>query len=423
MANIQVLTITKRDSTLFNGVLAKHNRREKIPDYSRPQPGLDRCEVIFQDRERGDRLLQMIKDAPKRRGRKGHVGVELVIQAAPPYGPKGAPNPERWTKAKVDAFYRDSVRWIQDCLENAPDGPAGVLVEANLHQDERSPHAHASIIPATEDNPYPKKERVDRALAGGETSKSYSDVGAAMHDHFHRCVAAKYGVARGQRRKKPRKHAEPDHVKGLMDDLADAGAFAAAADRNAAGAQEDARVFLGWLKAAEEERDIEKKLKEQALADKEAEAERAERAMADAQASERAQVEHRAVAEAATRRADSAEAGRDEAEEREATAERRRLASSGAVAMSQASESVVAGSLAAVVDAARAAERSAFARDLEAERDRRLKAEARAAARPAVPERKPAPARRDGPPGFVPRGGERSGQGGQFVPRGGGRSR
>lgn len=218
-----------------SGNIAQHNRRDKIPDYAIERPGLPRVVELYQDREHAEDVLELVKAQPRRRGRQPGVGIELIIAGPPPYDPIGWTGPRRqWTEQQVHDFGRDAFEWVHDAVGRDPETAVATISEAHIHQDERAPHAHVTLIPATRRNPRPSKLALEYALAGVEPpedlrSKFPKNLRRTILDRFLKDVGAKHGLSRGR----VGGHALPqpmDHIKGLSDrarDAEEASAYAA----------------------------------------------------------------------------------------------------------------------------------------------------------------------------------------------------
>ena len=277
-----------RDGGLIDGVLGRHNRRTKIPDYAVERPDMPRVVCLYEDRERGEKLIAdmrkwRVKKENKRKGPRPASCVEFLFCGMPSYDPPKDPkkraNWEPWTPEKIRAFSDACVDWLRRRV-----GDAGVVVEAHLHQDETSPHVHASVIAATEDCLRPDKRRLELALIGSPEDlvertanrhpTVHREVATAILDDFQTAVADRFGLERGNVGGGARQQ-RPDHVKGLAQrveaevERADAAGCAAGEEIERVEKLERVndleRKASGWLRrqkeSAEEAREKEVKAK------------------------------------------------------------------------------------------------------------------------------------------------------------------
>ncbi len=142
-----------------------------------------------------DRAEQLVRDAlaVRRRGRRGQRCVDVLIA-----GPPAFDAPDAWPDERVDRWAADSAAWIQD-LAGVP------LHTAALHLDERRPHVHVVFPPFVADEkgrPRLSWKAVQATMAERAVGRLVRDPRAqlaAILDHHHAHIGARYGLDRGER--------------------------------------------------------------------------------------------------------------------------------------------------------------------------------------------------------------------------------
>lgn len=414
MASYAVFRMEGRNRALFSGKLGKHNRREAVPEYAVERPDRPRVVPLHDERERAKEVLKQSAKLPKRRGRKPDPGIEVVVLGPPPYDPVGQVGESaEWTDEQVHAYGRDARDWILDRLGRDPETAVGVLVEAHIHQDERTPHYHFGILAAAENCPRFSRRRVELALAGIEPEDgdvrgpNNRAVVRTILDRFHDEVGRKYGLERGEVGS-ARRYFQQDHLKGVSDRLAEQQAATVVASGRCADYEADLVVAKDAAEKAAE-------------AEEKARAERDDAARSRDAADVRARV---AVDNAARAGLDAAEAkaAKFRAEKRRDAAEKTAVAAAQAAAdQEQAAKRAGPARRRAApgLEARRVAERRAAEKRPAAVGRRKSASAAERAARDAVVQKRQEQRERKAvrraaapprPAGFVPQGGVRSQQ-------------
>ena len=122
----------------------------------------------------------------RRRGRRTtNVRVDMVIAGPPPYD-----SPAAWSQAKV-LSWKDT---IQDWL--AKGTPHAVVETFVLHQDERSPHLHVTIVPLDTSGEYISWARVRPGLAGQayDRKKHHVTLMKETLDYLYANISKQYGL-------------------------------------------------------------------------------------------------------------------------------------------------------------------------------------------------------------------------------------
>ncbi len=164
-----------------------------------------------------DRAAKLVRDslAVRRRGRRGQQCVDVLIAGPPPFESLDA-----WPDERVDRWAADSAAWIKD-LAGVP------LHTAALHTDERSPHVHAAFPPFILDEKgrprlsWKAAQATMAERAAGREVQDHRAQLAAIQDHYHQHVGARYELDRGERGSR-RRHQAPDRAQGLRDRVRDA---------------------------------------------------------------------------------------------------------------------------------------------------------------------------------------------------------
>lgn len=154
---------------------AQHNFRERETHNADPDR-LDQNRVLAGARDT-DELIQKWHDLAPDKVRKNAVhALEYVVTASP----------EKLAAMSAQeraSYFEDALDWLKE-----KHGAENIL-SAVVHEDERSPHLQAMVIPLDE-----RGKLNARALVGGKAQLS------AMQTHFAESVGAKYGLERGIQR-------------------------------------------------------------------------------------------------------------------------------------------------------------------------------------------------------------------------------
>lgn len=154
---------------------AQHNFRERETHNADPDR-LDQNRVLAGARDT-DELIQKWHDLAPDKVRKNAVhALEYVVTASP----------EKLAAMSAQeraSYFEDTLDWLKE-----KHGAENIL-SAVVHEDERSPHLQAMVIPLDE-----RGKLNARALVGGKAQLS------AMQTHFAESVGAKYGLERGIQR-------------------------------------------------------------------------------------------------------------------------------------------------------------------------------------------------------------------------------
>ena len=98
--------------------------------------------LILDNEDRAAETRAELAQGPRRRGRPGAEQVRMLFGHPPAHEAADA-----WPRHRVEAWARDSSRWLVGFVREASGGKA-VVIRADLHVDETRPHVHASILPA-----------------------------------------------------------------------------------------------------------------------------------------------------------------------------------------------------------------------------------------------------------------------------------
>ena len=221
----QVLRIEIRPE--LGGALHLHIVGQIRPNNARPRAGLPPVIVLADDLDQA-RAAAAAATIPKR-GRKPSPCVDMLIAGPPPID-----GPDAWPVERVEAWARDSLAWIGAGL-----GDRSVISAAAIHLDERSPHLHVSAIPIDATGRlgwgHVRRDWARSTYHAGRSSRrDASGELVILQDRYHRDVAERYGLDRGERGS-ARKHRAVDRVAG--------------AETRAADVVETARRELGELDA------------------------------------------------------------------------------------------------------------------------------------------------------------------------------
>ena len=245
----QVLRIEKRDSSLVGGGLGRHNRGDSRPPHAKPRDGLDPVVELFNNRAAGEMVLAKGAALPKRAGRQPSPAVELVFAGFPRYEAEdGGVSHER---GRIDAFCADVVDWLKEVTSGRGGFRPATLVEVHLHQDEAAPNIHASIVPATLDDPRPSPVELEHAIVGERVDEHWTRA-SRMQTAFYEAVASKHGLARGEIGSNAR-HQPTDVVKGMHTRIEETEARARESEAAAGAKARAAEERLESARAAGEE--------------------------------------------------------------------------------------------------------------------------------------------------------------------------
>lgn len=200
----QVLRIETRDS--LDGKLLRHCRGESRPAHARSS----RTNVLLRDGADAakSRIAEIV--ARKRgRGRPPKRCVDMVFAGPPPYAPNPKWNEQRvrrwkaesreWDEDRILDWAKDTLAWIDQLFPGCP------IAVAAVHRDESSPHLHVLMVPEIDDRLSWKACKL-RAVR----SAAYR----VIQDRYHKDVARKYGLGRGERGSR-RKHTPLSQAEGM----------------------------------------------------------------------------------------------------------------------------------------------------------------------------------------------------------------
>ena len=187
---------------------------------SRPWSALTRAAwdhkptVMVQDnRDAFSEARASLANSPKRRGRPGVERVRFLFGHPPAFE-----SPDAWARATIEAWARDSARWLASFVERGSGGRA-VLTRADLHVDEARPHVHATVFP-TVANPDGRGVRLSWETLH-LTATGASDAAESMkriQDSYYEEVGKRYGMERGTPAAiTGASRQAPDNAKGLRE--------------------------------------------------------------------------------------------------------------------------------------------------------------------------------------------------------------
>ena len=197
MARYQFFRVDPVDAV--SDALKAHYDGDQRPATAEPREGLDavvdlladpaRLPRQWQGREHGPAAAQAEIDrvqSIRRRGRKTtNVRVDMVLAGPPPYE-----SPDAWSQAEILAWADDIRNWLAK-------GMPHVVVETFvLHQDERSPHLHGTIVPLDASGQYISWARVRPGLAGQayDPQKHHVKLMKETLDYLYANISKKYGL-------------------------------------------------------------------------------------------------------------------------------------------------------------------------------------------------------------------------------------
>ena len=236
---IQVLRMQKVDGA--GGRLGDHIDGVTRPETGIPREGLDPVVLLGSEGETiySEAAQERTEDAQaymarcRRRsksvgGRRPAPCVTFVVAGPPKYG-----SPTAWKPEKVRAWAADSVKWLVD-----RSGRGSTLAHCALHQDEGAPHLHATFVVANVQGRLGWNRIRERfGLTGKERGPQLM---SAMQDRYHRDVAAKHGLERGERGSK-HQHEPIDRGRGFKMRLEE--------EREKVPARVDALLEETWVEA------------------------------------------------------------------------------------------------------------------------------------------------------------------------------
>ena len=177
-----------------------------------------------------DAHRERLKTTP---GRRPNEVIELMLAGPPPFEIERDKHGrevgvEPWPADRVDEWAECALAWLRVVI-----GPDAVLEGFWFHADEKSPHVHASVIPAC-DGRLSWKACLERFAQSylGTGNVHHRRLYAALRDSYHESVGVHFGLARGEvgRELEPEDRAKPTPI-----DRADAARHeerAARAERN-----------------------------------------------------------------------------------------------------------------------------------------------------------------------------------------------
>ena len=134
---IQVLRAETRSQV--RGALAAHVAARLRPATAVPATGERANSVLLDQVERAARYARRFPRTGPRGGRPAKPAVDFVVAGPPRFGA-----PERWGRAREDAYFRDAYSWLVEKM-----GSRSMVACAAIHRDETAPHLHVLAVPVS----------------------------------------------------------------------------------------------------------------------------------------------------------------------------------------------------------------------------------------------------------------------------------